>query len=549
MTPVDFAAACCCHPGRMTHAAADIDFDKYRLRSFVDRLIALGEVEIYDKPVPLTGIGTILETTDKAVLFKKAGPEQLELVAKTAGNRKRLAAAFDTTEAKLYDEYFRRLASPQPLIEVPSGDAPVHEIKITGKDVDLTKLPFHPQHALDGSCYCSAAIDYVIDPATGRRNVGCRRLSLRNRYETGTNVTAPSDLKRIYTGAVARGEKLPITFTVGAHPLDFFAATTRQPGDELALVANFRGEPAPVVKSLTNDILVPADAELTLEGYLDERGYVEPEGPYGEYMGYYGAIHMDPVFHCTAITMRRDVLHHTLLHGSAFVLDQTDSANISSMRVEADAMKILKTVVREPVAVYLRSVSGGANTLRVSIRQRSFGEAKQAIAALFGGIMRLKHVYVFDDDIDIHDDRQVDWAMGTRFQADQDMVVLQGMLGMTMDPSLQGRKTGAKSGFDCTKPFGRDGQVPLMRCAAKVFKGPARYQTVEQALGSGPMFYADIVESLGSEDGREVACAIDELRQAGKLGRDRDGRYHLQNAKPGITGIVGELYHDPNEGA
>src|SRR5580658_5646451 len=120
----------------MTHATA-VDFDKYRLRSFVERLIELGEVEIHDKPVPL--------------------------------------------------------------IEVPSGDAPVHDIKITGKDVDLSKLPFHPQHAYDGSCYCSSAIDYTIDPATGRRNVGCRRLSLRNRTEAGTNVTAPSDLKRIYT--------------------------------------------------------------------------------------------------------------------------------------------------------------------------------------------------------------------------------------------------------------------------------------------------------------------------------------------------------------
>src|SRR5271170_3597348 len=533
----------------MTHATTNIDFDKYRLRNFVDRLIQIGEVEAHDKPVPLTGLSPIIEQTDKAVLFKKAGPEQAELVAKTAGNRKRIAAAFETTEDKLYDEYFKRLANPQPLVEVPSGDAPVHAIKITGKDVDLTRLPFHPQHAFDGSCYMSSAIDYVVDPANGRRNVGCRRLSLRNRYECGTNVTAPSDLKRIYTACVARGEKLPVTFTVGTHPLDFFAATTRQGGDELKLVASFRAEPAPVVKSLTNDILVPADAEMTLEGYLDERGYVEPEGPYGEYMGYYGSIHMDPVFHCTAITMRADVMHHTLLHGSAFVLDQTDSAVISAMRTEAEAVRILKATVREPVAVYLREVSGGNNTLRVSIRQRAFGEARAAIAALFGGIMRLKHVYVFDEDIDIHDDRQVDWALGTRFQADQDMVVLQGMMGMTMDPSLQGRRTGAKSGFDCTKPFGRDGQVPLMRCAAKVFKGPARYQNVEQALASSPMFYADIVEGVGSEDGREVACALDELRQAGRLGRDRDGRYHLGTAKPGLTGIVGELYHDPNEGA
>ena len=230
------------------------------------------------------------------------------------------------------------------------------------------------------------------------------------------------------------------------------------------------------------------------------------------------------------------------------MLDQTDSACISAMRTEAEAMRILKSAVREPVAVYLREISGGSNTLRVAMKQRLFGEARSAIAALFGGIMRLKHVYVFDEDIDILDERQVDWAMGTRFQADQDIVILQGIMGMTMDPSLQGRRTGAKCGFDCTKPFGKDGQVPLMRCAAKVFKGPARYQTVEQALGASPMFYADVVESLGSADGREIACALDELRQAGKLGRDRDGRYYLHNAKPGMTGIVGALYHDPNEG-
>jgi len=191
-------------------------------------------------------LSAIIEGTDKALLFRAAGPERLEIAAKTAGNRKRLAAAFDTTEQKLHDEYFKRLSSPQPLVEVPSGEAPVHAIKITGRDVDLTRLPFHPQHALDGSCYLSSAIDYTIDPLTGRRNVGCRRLSLRNRSEAGTNVTAPSDLKRIYTACAARRERLPVTFTIGGHPLDFVAATTRQPVDELALIANFRGEPAPV---------------------------------------------------------------------------------------------------------------------------------------------------------------------------------------------------------------------------------------------------------------------------------------------------------------
>jgi len=117
-----------------------------------------------------------------------------------------------------------------------------------------------------------------------------------------------------------------------------------------------------------------------------------------------------------------------------------------------------------------------------------------------------------------------------------------------MDPSLQGRRTGAKSGFDCTKPFGRGGEIPLTRSAAKVFNGPARFQNIEQALATAPMFYADLVESIGSDDGREIACGLDELRQNGRLGRDRDGRYHLAPSKPGVTAIVGDLYQDPNSG-
>ncbi len=122
------------------HARSNIDVEKYRLRRFVERLIDMGEVEIHDEPVPLTGLSAIIERTPKALLFKKAGPEQAEIVAKTAGNRKRLSAAFATSEDKLCDEYFKRLASPQPVVEVPADEAPLHQIVITGKDVDLTKI-------------------------------------------------------------------------------------------------------------------------------------------------------------------------------------------------------------------------------------------------------------------------------------------------------------------------------------------------------------------------------------------------------------------------
>src|SRR5262245_3369545 len=138
-------------------AAAKIDLEKYRLRRFVNRLIDMGEVEIHEEPVPLTGLSTIIERTEDAVLFKKAGPGQAEIGAQTAGNRNRVASAIGVEEDKRYDEDWKRLANPQSVVEVPAGDAPVHQVKITGKDVDLTKLPFHPHHAFDGSCYMRSA--------------------------------------------------------------------------------------------------------------------------------------------------------------------------------------------------------------------------------------------------------------------------------------------------------------------------------------------------------------------------------------------------------
>jgi 2,5-furandicarboxylate decarboxylase 1 len=526
----------------------EFDLDKFRLRRFVDKLIELDEVEIRDESVSLTDLSSIIESTTKAVLFKKAGLEKIEMIAKAAGSRKRLVAALGSTPQTVYEDLLSRFANPKKSVEIPSDEAPVHAVKITGKDVDISKLPFHPQHEFDGSCYISSGIDYTRDPVTGRSNVGSRRLSLRNRYEAGTNVTAPSDLKRIFQACAARKERLPISFTIGAHPLDFIAATHRQQGDEHHMLSTVRGESAPLVKCLTNDILVPADAEIVIEGYLDERGYFEPEGPYGEYMGYYGAIHMDPVFVCTAVTMRKDVMHQTLQHGTAFVLDQTDSANITALRTEATAMRILKHACSEPVAVCMRPLSGGSGTLRVSLKQNRIGEARNAILALLGGIGRLKQVQVFDEDIDIHDDRQVEWAFGTRFQGDQDIIVVNGMMGMPMDPSLNGRRTGAKVGFDCTGPFGHSGAIIHTRCAAKVFSGHAKFQTVRQALESSPMFYSHIVEAVGSQDGREVACELDRMRAEGMLGRDKDGRYHLVQATSGRTAIVGDLYHDANDG-
>ena len=309
----------------------NVDLDKFRLRSFVEKLIAIGEMEVHEQPVSLVDLSAVIESSPKAKCFKRVGVEQYEMVAAVSGSRRRLAAAFGTDERNVIHEYMRRMNDPQPVVEVPSSDAPVHQVVVTGDAIDLSKLPFHLQHELDGAPYISSAIDYSVDPATGRSNVGCRRLMFRDRRTMRANLSQPSDLKACYIACVERGQTLPVSFAIGSHPLDYLAAGLRLPTDEFALVATLRGEPVPMVRGLTNGVLAPADAEMIIEGYFDEFGYREQEGPYGEFYGFYGPVHMDPVFHVTAITMRNDVLHQTVFHSGCHLIGRTRAISVRSM--------------------------------------------------------------------------------------------------------------------------------------------------------------------------------------------------------------------------
>jgi len=414
-------------------------------------------------------------------------------------------------------------------MEINSEEAPVHEIVLKDEDADLTRLPFHPQHRFDGGTYLSSGIDYTIDPETGRTNVGCRRLSLRNRREAGTNVTARSDLKGIYQACVKRGERLHMNFAVGSHPIDFLAAGMRVPADEVTLISTLRGEPVPMVKGVTNEIRVPADAEIIIEGFLDERGYCEPEGPYGEYMGYYGPMHMDPVYHVTAITMRRDALYQTVLHGCGRILHKAESANLMAPVLESRVRAILKSIAVEPIDACAKLSSGEGQNLRVSIRKTGPGQARRVISSLFGSLPILKHIFVVDEDIDVFSGEQFEWALATRFQADKDLMVFSGMQGMPMDPSLKGEPVGSKAGFDMTIPFSEKDNFSWLPCTAPELDAKAEYKTVRQALESGPLFFVDIMDSVGSHDGREISLELDELRNSGQLTRLKNGEYALQD--------------------
>jgi 2,5-furandicarboxylate decarboxylase 1 len=502
------------------------DTERFRLRRFMEALVQSGECVIHDAPIDMVDVAAVLDGNFKAVWFKKVGPEGAELVGNVMGSRRRLAQSLGETEADFPAALRRRFAEPIGPIEVASKDAPVQQVILRGDDADLTKLPVHLQHEMDGAPYISASIDFSRDPATGFTNLGCRRMMLRGPQSAGVDLNAPSDLRMIYQAAVAKGERLPVAFTIGNHPADFLAGVaSTAPIDEFHVMGAIRGAAVPIVKCVSIDVFVPADAEFVLEGYLDNTGLSEPEGPYGEYLGYYGEVKRNPVFHLTAITHRKDAIFQTVTIGGRY-LGRTDTAQLVAAKTEATIWDSLRQAIRHPVAVCSTPSCGGMYNVRVSMRQRYPGEARNAIAAVFGSLGDVKHVFVVDEDIDVFSDEQIDWALATRFQADRDFVVASGFRAVPIDPSLAGSRIGAKGGFDCTKPFGQARglgyslpEPPRMPEAAQA--------SVEERLNAGPATFLELMAATKTRDGRELLRTFDELYKAGRLGRKEDGRYIL----------------------
>jgi 2,5-furandicarboxylate decarboxylase 1 len=516
----------------LTKTSAAIDTERFRLRNFIDRLIDLGECEVRKEPVDLVDVGGVLDGNPRAALFKAAGPEQAELVGNVMGSRKRLALALDTDERGLLATLNTRLSRLHPPLKVSSQQAPVQQVVLKGDEADLTALPVHLQHGEDGAPYISAGIDYALFPDTGFTNIGCRRIMLRGPRQAGVDLIAPSDMRAIYLDAAARKEPVPVAYAVGSHPADFLAAMTALPNvDELAIAGAIRGQPVPVVKCVTSDIYVPADAEYVIEGFLDPAGHVEPEGPFGEYVGYYGVVKRNPVLHITAITHREDALFQTLTIGGRS-LRHTDTTHLSAMKTESAAWAALLASVREPLAVCATPSSGGMYNVRVAVRQRVPGDAKNAIAAVFGSHAEAKHVFVFDPDIDVFSDAETDWAFATRFQADRDLIVGSGFRVVPLDPSLQGARTGAKLGFDCTIPFGKADALEFSVPTPPVATKRQPQTSAAAALAAGPASFLELMAALGSRDGREIVRELDALYAAKRLGRNEDGRYVLKNTIP-----------------
>ena len=282
----------------------------------------------------------------------------------------------------------------------------------------------------------------------------------------------------------------------------------------------------PLVKCVSIDAWVPADAEFVLEGHLDGKGWYESEGPYGEYVGYYGHMKTNPVFELTAITMRGDALFQTLTIGGRH-LECTDTAQLCALRTEAAVWQALETSVRDPVAVYVTPSCGGMFNARICIRQNYPGEARNAISAVLGSKADVKHVFAVDPDIDISSDKQMDWALATRFQADRDFMPHSGYRAVPPRPVARRQPVGIQGRVrpDISIRLESRNRLPDSG-TAQIWR--ARNCDGARRSRNGP---EDVPRPDGGDGAagmaREVVVELDEVRKTVGVERRDDGRYAL----------------------
>jgi 3-polyprenyl-4-hydroxybenzoate decarboxylase len=223
-------------------------------------------------------------------------------------------------------------------------------------------------------------------------------------------------------------------------------------------------------------------------------------------------------------------LFQTLTIGGA-AMSRTDTAQLTTLRTEVLIWRALEAAVREPVAVYAPPSTGGVYNVRIAIRQRVPGEARNAIAAAMGSLANVKNIFVVDPDIDIFSDEQMEWALATRFQPDRDFVAASAFRTIPLDPSLDSHGSlGAKAGFDCTMPIGGARKLEAEIPEPPHYEG-ARFASVEDALRAGPKFFEELMAAVGSDDGREIVRELEDLQVRGRLKRDpQEGRYSLVNS-------------------
>lgn len=322
-------------------------------------------------------------------------------------------------------------------------NAPCQDVAFKGDQVDLERLPIPTYSAKDGGPFITMGILFCRDPDTDTRNLGVYRMQLKGKKKLGLNAQS---MALQMARANAKNIRLPVAVALGTSPELMVGSQWMAPYgvDELGLAGALLRSSVKVTKCLTNDLEVPATAEIVIEGVIVPNE-MEIEGPFGEFTGYYQPAAMKPVVEVTAVTHRRNPLFLAGMTG----MPTTDNHVLKQIPLEASYYQALKARFPEVKAVHAPNCGGAHYLLIVSMGKRLAVESRSLIAAAFG-LMGPKFVIVVDEDVDVYNLEKVLWAVSTRSQPDQDVIIMPRMYGAPLDPSGPALRTTAMMGIDAT---------------------------------------------------------------------------------------------------
>ena len=436
-----------------------------RFRSALRRMVEHGRLRSYLPPVdPALEVAAIMkqfDNDDAAILFGDVKGFEVPVIGNMLSNRLNCEAAFGCDFRAIRDFIGRAIEAPQPPAVVER--APVHE-KVFRDGFDITKaLPVLTHTPGDAGRFITAGVIIARDPETGVYNASYHRIQLLGPKHTAIRLDFGRHLRLAFERAKHKGEHLPIAICIGTDiALQYTAATTGsqmpETADEIAVAGGFAGRPLPVVKAVSQDLLVPAETEIVLEGVI-RCDQTIVEGPFGEFIGYMAHAEEMPTVDITAFTHRRRPIYHAINgYGRETIM-------LRKYVLEASLLKVLRAAV--PIVTDAEMTAGGLHRFHAVLQIRRTSPAhdglqRNAILAAFGALKDLDTVIVVDHDIDIRDPQDVEYALATRMEASRDLIVI---------PQARGHeyvRSGdhgviAKLGIDATVPFAE--QARFARCA------------------------------------------------------------------------------------
>ncbi len=403
-------------------------------RAFIDQLKENGKLVEIPQPVsPKFEASRIAKTIKDPVLFHDVSGSKV--IMNLLGSRDELASLLGVPK----EEIIKRLSevSPKGTVMLVSQSP---TLEVVENKVDLTKLPILTHFEKDGAPYITAGI--VVSEYGGVMNASIHRLMLAGKDKLAARLVPPRHTYLLHKKAAENGEPLPVAIVIGCDPLIIYATSTRVPvGKEFEYAAALRGLPVEVFEC-ENGVKVP-HAEIVLEGYIDPVEKVN-EGPFVDITGTYDVVRKEPVIRITRIIHRKDPIYHGILPaGPEHLLMMGIPYEPRIYKAVGEVTTVKNVVLTEGGCCYLHAV--------VQIEKQTEGDGKNAIMAAFAAHTSLKHVVVVDEDINIFDPNDVEFAIATRVKGDLDILVIPNVRGSSLDPRGAPDGTTTKVGIDATK--------------------------------------------------------------------------------------------------